>query len=106
MKLAPIPVEPIGSHKSMAFVDGHDAKGQPFGGLREVTVEDYPEEHVKRGALFRVARQAAGLSLGEAARALGVGVVELSGLERGSVTLSEEDWGAAVTAMARTETTR
>lgn len=85
-----IPVSPTGTRQSLAFVCGVRT-----GGLREVTEPVYPPS--PRGAALRElrAREGAHVTLGEAARLMGVRPSELSSLELGRATLSAEDWDEA-----------
>ena len=88
MKL--IPVAPIGTHRSVAFVCGPRTSE-----LREIEEPTYPPS--PRGAALRElrARDGAHVTLGEAARLLGIRPSEVSSLELGRVTLSAEDWDEA-----------
>ncbi len=88
----PTPVEPIGSHESGMFVDRADPSH--WSGMRgsfEVgTVKDYPPS--PRGAALRALRERTPMSMGDAARWFSVTVVQWSGFERGTWTMSPEDW--------------
>jgi hypothetical protein len=55
-----------------------------------LTFPTYPQS--LNGRALRVIRTQCEVSMGAAARALGITVVEQSGLERGSKTLSDADW--------------
>ena len=76
-----IPVEPLSRTPRLAFVNP--------GGLRFVDLPTYPRTELSDG--LRALRLGAKLSLGDAARIVGIGVVEWSGLERGAYALSAED---------------
>jgi len=81
-----VKLEPV-SRDGFGFWDGHDGEGNPTGGV----AADLPcYAPSPPGLVLRELRCALRLSLGEAARRLGLTVVELSGLERGSHTLSED----------------
>lgn len=84
-----VKVNPIGEHNGTAFIGGH---------LREVPLPTYPPS--PDGKRLRNRRVALGLSLREAAIALGVRAVELSELERGAARLSTaEEWNEAIRAL-------
>ena len=85
-----IPVAPIGSRRSVAFVCGPQTSE-----LRDIEESTYPPS--PRGAALRElrAREGAHVTLGEAARLLGIRPSELSSLELGRATLSAEDWAEA-----------
>lgn len=82
MKL--IDVDPIGEETGPAFVDGPGGHE-----LRMVTRKVYPDGG---GRAFRNSRVAAGRSLRETAKILGLDAVDLSAVERGSKR--PEDWPA------------
>ena len=77
-----IPVAPIGTERSMAFVNP--------GGPREVELDVYPPS--PRGDALRNLRVGCDLGLRECARALGLSPVDVSALENGRATLSADDW--------------
>lgn len=79
---------PIASGTRPAFVDGTDEKGEHFGGVADLPFVSYAP--TPEGFLIRRLRQALGLHLGEAGRALGIGTVEMSWLERGKYLLDGE----------------
>jgi hypothetical protein len=82
----PIAVEPTGHHDCPAFVDYADGHGE-FKILREPY---YPKS--PRGRAVRD-RRGDRISMGHAAHALGITVVQLCGIEQsGAFTLSEADW--------------
>ncbi len=85
-------VAPIGKRKAIAFVCARHGGAGP----RSVEEEVYPEASVARGRAFRDERLRRGHSLFEAARLLSVSPVQLSSLERGEATLSEDDWAVAL----------
>lgn len=72
------PVESLGKKKIMAFVRRTDGTS----GVDEVEVDSYPPS--EDGESLRILRVSLSMSLRKAADALGVSVIELSGLERGS----------------------
>lgn len=88
MKL--LPVAPIGTHRSAAFVCGPHTSG-----LREIEEPTYPPS--PRGDALRElrAREGAHVTIREAARLLGISAVDVSALELGRATLSDEDWDEA-----------
>lgn len=89
-----LPVEPIGTNRSPAFVDWYDEKsGTMKGEFREVDMPAYPLSPC--GEAMRHLRVLAGLSLRDAAKMFGISAVDLSSLERGSAKLSDEEWIAA-----------
>lgn len=90
-----IPVEPVGSHESLAFVNP-----PPPGtcGPTQVTVKDYPPSPCGE-ALFHT-RLGFDLGLRAAAEVLGLRAVDLSALEHGRATLSADDWCRAWVALA------
>ena len=90
MKLNLIPVTSLGKRETMAFVDGHDKNGEPWGDYRAVKVDEYPPSPC--GEALRHIRVMAGFGLGEASRLLEIRPVELSALERGSMMLSPKQW--------------
>jgi hypothetical protein len=85
--ITPIPVEPSGTRRTVAFVT---LTGGKCGGLQEVELPEYPES--TRGERLRQRRVSLGLSLGVLSERLGITPSQLSGLEYGRNTLSEEDW--------------
>ncbi len=91
-----LPVAPIGTRTTLAFVN----RGEGRGGLEEVTLDVYPEASVARGRAFREYRVRIGRSLREAAQLLGLHAVDVSSLERGAATLSEDEWGLALETLA------
>lgn len=93
--LALIPVQPVGSHESIAFVNP-----PPPGtcGPSAVTVQDYPPSPC--GEALRNTRLALNLRIRDVTEILGIRPSEVSSLERGSATLSAEDWCRAWAALA------
>lgn len=81
-----IPVQPVGSHESLAFVN----PPPPDGGLQRVTVRDYPASPCGEALLHT--RLGFDLGLRSAASVLGLSAVDLSALEHGRATLSADDW--------------
>ncbi len=71
----------IGTHEGHAFVDWRDdsAPHGMSGDFRKVTCHEYPPQEFELRAL----RRSVGMTLGEAARLLGIGVASMSDLERG-----------------------
>lgn len=92
--LVVIPVAPVGSHESLAFVN----PPPPDGCLQRVTVKDYPPS--PRGEALRDTRLALDLGFRTAADVLGLRPSEVSALERGSATLSADDWCRVWVALA------
>lgn len=82
-----IPVEPIGSHESMAFCNP-PAPGR--GSLRNVTTLDYPPHPC--GEALRLLSMRCDLGLREMACVLALRPSDVSALEFGRATLSAEDW--------------
>ena len=80
-----VAVEPS-STNGVGFWDGHDDKGKRFGGVA-TDLPLYPISPV--GGVLRVLRSSLGLNLREGAEILGISVIDMSGLERGSRTLSD-----------------
>lgn len=85
-----IPVEPIGTSRAVGFEEYADGSG----GLVARDNKVYPSSH--GGRLLRDARRRRSVSIRDAARLLGIGCAELSGLELGRFTLSAADWSAAL----------
>jgi len=93
MKICIRPVTPISTRRGCAFVTRKTGCG-----VEEVDFPVYPaSEHGERLHRERVA---AGLTLGELARRLGIGAAELSGLERGRNDTDERGWDAVFGAIA------
>ena len=88
-----IPVQPSSQRTVAAFIrkitdceGGCElCDGRGCGGVDSIEVSDYPES--VEGLELRECRRELGLSLGEASSKLGIGVVELSNLERGALTV-------------------
>lgn len=78
-----IPVPPTSTKPRLAFVNP--------GGLCYIDLPSYPRTELSDG--LRARRLAARLSLGDAARIMGLGVVQWSALERGAYSLSADDHG-------------
>lgn len=89
-----IPVQPVGSHESVAFVNP-----PPPGtcGPTHVTVQDYPPSPC--GEALRNTRLAFGLGVRDVTEILGVRPSQVSSLERGSATLTPDDWCRAWAAL-------
>lgn len=83
--LAIIPVEPTGTHESLAFVN----PPPPDGCLQRVTVKDYPPS--PRGEALLLTRLGLNLGLRDVAKVLGITAERASALERGRATLSADD---------------
>lgn len=81
-KVRVLPVEPTGTTTALGC--------GPTKGMVPYEVKTYPRS--RRGQHLRSAREALGKTMGQAARQLGISVVELSGLELGRYKLSVEDW--------------
>jgi hypothetical protein len=75
--------------RSVAFVDGVRADGTDFGELREIEYPVYPRSLWSER--MRKARLDYDLSLGDAARALGIGVADYSDIERGAKRIAGDD---------------
>ena len=88
MRLTPVP--PLGSRQTFGFVTREDGCG-----AERVTVHEYPPS--PGGEALRTMRLKLGLSLREAATALGVRASEYSGIERGSAR--PESWAGAASLM-------
>jgi hypothetical protein len=85
------------TERRMAFVDYSTDPPDPRNGFQEtdwLTADKSPE-----GIALRDLRVEVGASLGDAARLLGITVVELSSLERGIAVLSAADWTRATDAL-------
>ena len=78
-------VPPVGTKRTMAFVEHQD---ESLSGLHEVELPVYPDSPM--GRELRGARLRAGIGLRHCAELLGLSLVEMSGLERGSYTV--DDW--------------
>lgn len=88
--MAMVPVPSSGTRKSHAFVDG-ERNGHRFGEFREIEMPEYPPS--PKGEELRKLRLQIPYSLRQAAAVLKVGVVQLSGLERGTITYTtNEEW--------------
>jgi hypothetical protein len=88
-----IDVTPIGTRRSPAFV--HYPDGCSF---EDQVVPTFPASF--QGLALRAARVATSTTLIRAARLLGVNVVEVSGLEMGSLTFEDaEAWARATEAI-------
>lgn len=84
-----IPVAPIRSEPSMAFVDGTDISG-----LRVVQTAIYPASPL--GETLRARRVECALTLREAAKILHISPSEFSALECGKLSMSKNDWDRAI----------
>jgi hypothetical protein len=85
-----IPVAPIGTYMSRAFVDGRDASGKRFGGIREMAMNEYATS--PQGAALRKVRIAMDVTIRVAAGRAGTACAEYCRLEQGELQLSAEDW--------------
>ena len=90
------PVQPIGHTPTAAFVEHADRSKS---GVELIDWPEYPPS--PHGDRLREARQAAGLTLGEAARRAGISVSEWSGLETGSRTTDNAGWSEARLCLGR-----
>jgi len=94
-----IPVQPIGTQTAGAFVDG-ERNGHRFGEFQIREIPKYPPS--PKGEQLRSLRLQIPYSLRQAANLLGIGVVQLSGLERGTHTYTKsEEWDRAFDALRR-----
>ncbi len=86
-----IPVAPLRTTTSLAFVTrSTDTEGEG-GGMEPVTWTTYPESPL--AVEMRKLRRELGLHLGEAGVALGFDALTFSRLERGAFTMSEDERG-------------
>lgn len=81
------PVAPIGTRTTF----GHQNMGDKPHVWGEFEVNEYPDSW--EGLRLQVLRRELGLYLGDAARILGIGVAQMSSLERGAATC---DWDVAM----------
>lgn len=80
------PVAPIGTRRSLTHINrGHADDGKPLNHSWEMVDHDAfpPEAEAAGRELRRLRVEVAGLTLREAAKALGISIVQLSDLERG-----------------------
>jgi hypothetical protein len=91
LNLRTLPVTPIGSTRPVGEDSSMHREGLP----------KYPES--PRGKALRDVRVARGISLREAASAVGISVVRFGELERGRRTLSEEQWDLLLRRIATLE---
>jgi hypothetical protein len=89
-----IEVEPISTRSTPTFVEA--ARGKS--GLKMTQVNSYPVSPM--GILLSSLRHMRGIMIGEAAKLLNIRSSELSGLQEGRFTLSQEDWERALNAIA------
>ena len=89
-KLQLIPVPSTIKRDTPMFVDWVDEAGNMQGAFRVLPVDVYPPSPC--GEALRHIRVMGGFGLRQAATLLGLTALELSGLERGSTTLSSEEW--------------
>jgi len=80
-KISPIPVEPKSQKPRLVFASP--------GGMTALDLPLYPRTEMSDG--LRDLRLKHRLSIGDAARRLGIDIVEYSALEQGARTLSAED---------------
>jgi len=85
-------VEPIGMRRTQAFVNrGHADDGTPIGhSFEEIDMPMYPDDARLAGRELREIRVALGLSLRDAARAIGISVAQVSDIERGRARCNKE----------------
>lgn len=95
-------VEPIGTQRTHAFINrGHAEDGTALNhSFEEIEVPVYPKDAVASGRELRDARVTRGINLRDAAKLLGISVVQLSDLERGRARC---DRNAFLAAMGRAE---
>lgn len=86
MKFTFLPNSPTGRRTVPAFVNG-----PRFSGLDMVELDEFSREDIEHGRRLRAERERLGLYLGQAARVLGVSIVDLSAAERGKCRLHPED---------------
>jgi len=94
LNLALIPVASIGTEKALAHVN----RGSRHHGWGMIDTPRWPDS--PEGRALRVLRLVCDLGLREAAKVLGLSPSDLSALERGSATLSPEDWNRVFVALA------
>lgn len=94
-------VEPTGEAMSAAFVDRRcDSHWSGIrGSVERISRKIYPRS--LEGKLLREMREGLGLSMGDAARALGLSVVEVSAIETGSKRPKHQDGWAQIEAVMR-----
>ncbi len=85
LPLVPVKVAPIGKRQAHGFRHHMDGKVD-----YQWEDDEYPAS--PRGERLRTQRVAAGVGLRDAGRAFNMTPVELSGLERGTYTLTDEQW--------------
>lgn len=96
--------QPVEQRTTMAFVDRRDDSA-PYGlrgSFEEVTLPTFAPS--PSGERLRKSRVMVDLSIGDAARTLGITAAELSGLEHGRYDLSAEDWDRVFDAIEWTAT--
>jgi len=86
MKLRP--VEPVGTERSYCHMNRGD---QPHT-WEYVDFPVYPKAQMERAKALRKARVDADLGLRDGAKLFGLRPVEMSGLERGSLTVDDNEW--------------
>jgi hypothetical protein len=83
-------VTPTGERTSGCFVDYADGTGE----FKDMTFKSYPDS--PRGRSLFIVRHTAGIYLGTAGKLLGLGAVDISGLERGAFEFVDDaDWARA-----------
>lgn len=92
-KLTLLPVQPLRTEDAHAFVD-RAGDPYPVGTLEVVTWSVYPASAERQA--FKELRIGREISMKRAGLALGLSVPDVSRLERGEVTLSADDWRAAM----------
>lgn len=92
-RIKPIKQEPIGTRQASGFVDYADGSG----GYELFDVAVYPSD--PRREQLASARKREGIGLRELSRVLHIQPVELSGLEHGGYTLSDDDWTQVLAAV-------
>jgi hypothetical protein len=88
-KVFPIAVPPLRTERRGAFVTRTNGNC----GFELMDFDVHPQS--PRGRAFRDMREQCRLSMRDAAKALGITAVQVSGLERGSFTLTPEGWNEA-----------
>lgn len=91
-RIVVMPVEPLGSRETTGFVDGPGHHG-----VGTIKVHSYPKS--EGGECVRDFRREHGISIGDLARALRIGVAEMAGIERGSHTTDTAGWMEIMTVL-------
>lgn len=92
------PVDPIGTRRTLAFLNrGHADDGSSINHTcEEVEMAVYPDDAVIAGRETREIRVMLGWNLGETSRRLGISVVQLCDLERGRARCDRDEFLAAM----------